>query len=119
MNNIFLLGRLTRDPEIRITQSGKMTTSFTLAVKRNVNDESDFINIVTWDKLAENCGISLYKGSRALVSGRLQIRNFDGKDGQKKWVTEVIAQNVQFFDRKQADSSQINTDFNSDDEIPF
>ena len=101
MNCIFLYGRLTRDPEIRTTQSGKMTTSFTLAVRRNVGEESDFINIVTWDKLAENCGNALHKGSRALISGRLQIRSFDGKDGQKRWVTEVIAQNVQFLDPKQ------------------
>lgn len=102
MNKIFLLGRLVRDPEIRTTQAGKMVTTFTLAVDRFAggSKEADFISIVTWEKLAENCGNSLTKGQRALVEGRLQIRSFDGKDGAKKWVTEIIAQSVQFFDRK-------------------
>lgn len=100
MNKVFLLGRLTRDPEIRTTQSGKMTTSFTLAVDRFGSKEADFISVVTWEKLAENCGNSLLKGHRCLVEGRLQIRSFDGKDGQKRWVTEVIAQSVQFLERK-------------------
>ena len=105
MNKIFLLGRLVRDPEIRTTQSGKMTTSFTLAVNRMNSKDADFISIVTWEKLAENCGNSLLKGHRCLVEGRLQIRSFDGKDGQKRWVTEIIAQSVQFLERKNEQSN--------------
>jgi single-strand DNA-binding protein len=133
MNKVFLLGRLVRDPEIRTTQSGKMVTSFTLAVDRfgGGKDSADFISIVTWEKLAENCGNSLSKGQRAMVEGRLQIRNYEGKDGQKRWVTEVIAQSVEFLDRRSTApapaegnashdaASQFGQDVAPDDEIPF
>ena len=132
MNKVFLLGRLVRDPEIRTTQSGKMVTSFTLAVDRFAGGkETDFIPVVTWEKLAENCGNSLTKGQRALVEGRLQIRSYDGKDGQKRWVTEIVAQSVEFLDRRSSanpttDSnvshdaaSQFGHDVAPDDEIPF
>jgi len=132
MNKVFLLGRLVRDLEIRTTQSGKMVTSFTLAVDRFAGSkETDFISVVTWEKLAENCGNSLAKGQRALVEGRLQIRSYDGKDGQKRWVTEIIAQSVEFLERRTttgpaSDSnvshdaaSQFGHDVAPDDEIPF
>ena len=132
MNKVFLLGRLVRDPEIRTTQSGKMVTSFTLAVDRFAGSkEADFIPVVTWEKLAENCGNSLLKGQRCLVEGRLQIRSYDGKDGQKRWVTEIVASSVEFLERRAAaaaapDSgashdaaSQFGQDVAPDDEIPF
>lgn len=133
MNKVFLLGRLVRDPEIRTTQSGKMVTTFTLAVDRfgGGKDNADFITIVTWDKLAENCGNSLTKGQRALVEGRLQIRNFEGKDGQKRWVTEIVAQSVEFLERRSGGptaetsnaphdaATQFGQDVAPDDEIPF
>ena len=131
MNKVFLLGRLVRDPEIRTTQSGKMWTTFTVAVDRyGANKEADFIPVVTWEKLAENCGNSLTKGQRALVEGRLQIRSYDGKDGQKRWVTEIVAQSVEFLDRRSAGpttdsnvahdaASQFGHDVAPDDEIPF
>ena len=133
MNKVFLLGRLVRDPEIRTTQSGKMTTEFTLAVDRYAGSkDTDFIKIVTWEKLAEACGNNLFKGQRAMVEGRLQIRSFDGKDGQKKWVTEIIAQAVEFLDRRKDSSAppaaspgpvtsadQFGHEVHPDDEIPF
>lgn len=137
MNKVFLLGRLVRDPEIRTTQSGKMVTSFTLAVDRfgGGKDNTDFISIVTWEKLAEVCGNNLAKGQRAMVEGRLQIRSFEGKDGQKRWVTEIIAQAVEFLDRRAAGTTggnpvaennvshdaaaQFGHDVAPDDEIPF
>jgi len=133
MNKVFLLGRLVRDPEIRTTQSGKMVTTFTLAVDRfgGGKDNADFITIVTWDKLAENCGNSLTKGQRALVEGRLQIRSFEGKDGQKRWVTEIVAQSVEFLERRSSvpttessnvphdAATQFGQDVAPDDEIPF
>lgn len=136
MNKVFLMGRLVRDPEIRTTQSGKMVTSFTLAVDRlgGGRDNADFIPVVTWEKLAEICGNNLAKGQRALVEGRLQIRSYDGKDGQKRWVTEIIAQSVEFFDRRSAGTThnssaagapatdmaaQFGQDVAPDDEIPF
>ena len=131
MNKIFLLGRLTRDPEVRTTQSGKMVTSFTLAVDRHGGGDvkTDFINVVAWEKLAEVSGNNLAKGQRAMVEGRLQIRSYEGKDGQKRWVTEVIMQSVEFIDRrsggavapsKESDpASQFGQDVAPDDEIPF
>ena len=131
MNKIFLLGRLVRDPEVRTTQSGKLVATFTLAVDRHGGgqDNTDFISVVTWEKLAEACGNNLAKGQRAMVEGRLQIRSYEGKDGQKHWVTEVIAQSVEFIDRrsggvaapsKESDSaSQFGHDVAPDDEIPF
>jgi single-strand DNA-binding protein len=105
MNRIFLLGRLVRDPEVRVTPSERTVCTFTLAVDRpftakNGQREADFINIVTWNRTAELCGNSLTKGQRALVEGRLQIRSYDGKDGNKHWVTEVIADRVEFIERK-------------------
>ncbi len=102
LNRIVLIGRLTKDPELRYTQSGKAVCAFTLAVDRpylanNGNREADFINIVVWNKTAENCAQYLAKGKLAAVDGRLQIRSYDGQDGQRRYVTEVIADNVQFF----------------------
>ena len=109
MNKIVILGRLTKDPEIRYTTSQKVVASFTLAVDRPFKNEAgqkeaDFIPVVVWGKTAELVGNSCQKGHRLLVEGRLQIRNFDGKDGTKHWVTEVIANNVEFVERK-ADSA--------------
>ena len=105
MNRIILLGRLVRDPEVRVTPTERTVCTFTLAVDRpftakNGQREADFINIVTWNKTAELCGTSLTKGQRDLVEGRLQIRTFDGKDGNRHYYTEVIADHVEFIERK-------------------
>ncbi len=105
MNRIILLGRLVRDPEVRVTPTEKTVCTFTLAVDRpftakNGQREADFINIVTWNKTAELCGNSLTKGQRVLIEGRLQIRSYDGKDGNKHYVTEVIADRAEFIERK-------------------
>lgn len=102
MNKIFLIGRLTKDPELRYTQSGAAVCSFTLAVDRPFTSQSgeretDFINIVVWRKAAENCAKYLSKGRQAAVEGRLQIRSYDGNDGQRRWMTEVVADNVEFL----------------------
>lgn len=106
MNKIVVLGRLTKDPEIRYTPSQKVVASFTLAVDRPFTTpdgkrEADFIPVVVWGKAAELVGNSCAKGHRLLVEGRLQIRNFDAKDGTKHWVTEVISQNIEFIERKE------------------
>lgn len=106
MNKVILMGRLTKDPEVRYTQSGKVVCQFTLAVDRFTTDadgkrEADFIPCVVWGKIGELCGNNLTKGQRALVDGRLQIRSYEAKDGSgKRWVTEIIAGSVQFIDRK-------------------
>lgn len=105
MNKVVLLGRLTKDPDVKYTQTGKVVTQFTLAVNRPFKDadgksEADFIPIVVWGKIAELCGNSCHKGHRLLLEGRLQIRNYDAKDGTKRWVTEIIVNNVEFIERR-------------------
>ena len=117
MNKVILIGRLTRDPELRTTPSGVATTSFTVAVDRNfVNQqtgqrEADFINCVAWRKQAENISRYCFKGTQVAVEGRIQTRNYDAPDGTKRYVTEVICDNVTFLGSKNSnnrdDSSNI------------
>lgn len=102
MNKVILIGRLTRDPEMRTTPSGIATTSFSIAVQRNYANaqgdrEADFINCVAWRKQAENIAKYCTKGSQVAVDGRIQTRNYDAQDGTKRYVTEVIADNVTFL----------------------
>ena len=129
MNKVILIGRLTRDPEVRYTQSGVAVCAFTLAVDRRFahkddNDgqpTADFIPIVTWRKLAEICGNNLAKGRRISVDGCMQVRNYSAHDGTKSYVTEVIADEVEFLDSKrdgQARDILITKDV-PDEEIPF
>ena len=106
MNKVVIMGRMTKSPEIRYTPSQKVVASFTLAVDRPFTTpdgkrEADFIPVVVWGKAAELVGNSCAKGHRLLVEGRLQIRNFDAKDGTKHWVTEIISQNIEFIERKE------------------
>ena len=108
MNKAILIGRLTRDPEVRYTQSGTAVCTFTLAVDRrfarkDANDgqpTADFIPIVVWSKLAEVCGNNLVKGRRISVEGRIQVRSYDAQDGSKRYVTEIVANEVEFLDSK-------------------
>lgn len=100
LNRALLVGRLTRDPELRRTGSGKAVTSFNLAVERNFksdDQEADFINCVCWGKIAENTERYCSKGSMVSVDGRIQTRNYENNQGQKVYVTEVIADSVQFI----------------------
>ncbi|TCP52208.1 single-strand DNA-binding protein [Tumebacillus sp. BK434] len=104
LNRIILIGRLTADPELRYTPSGTAVAQFTLAVDRqrsnqNGERETDFINIVVWQKLGELCAQYLRKGRLAAVDGRLQIRSYENKEGQKVRVAEVVADNVRFLER--------------------
>ena len=103
MNKIELLGRLTKDPEIRYTQNNTPVASFSLAVNRRFAKEgeqqADFINIVAWNKTAEFCGKYFKKGSQIALVGRLQTRSYED-NGTKKYVTEVIAEEVYFADTK-------------------
>jgi len=99
-----LIGRLTKDPEIRYLPSGVAVTSFFLAVNRNFTNqqgerEADFIPIVVWRGLAETCAKYLSKGRLVAVTGRIQTRSFEGRDGQRRYVTEVVADEVVFLDR--------------------
>jgi len=103
-NRIILIGRLTRDPELRYVPSGAPVASFTLAVDRPFKDqqgnrETDFIDIVAWRKLAEQVSQYMSKGRMVAVEGRLQIRSYETQDGQKRKVAEVVADGVRFLDR--------------------
>ncbi len=101
LNRIILVGRLTADPDARATVEGLPMTRFRLAVNRFKKDDApqtaDFIDIVAWRKLAEICGQFLKKGSLVLVEGRISVRSFEDKAGQRKWVTEVVARNMQML----------------------
>ena len=128
VNRSILVGRLTRDPEIRYTNQGKPVTNFTLAVDRPfVNSEgkreADFIDIVCWEKLAETTGNHLKKGRLVAVEGRLQIRSYDAKDGSKRRAAEVVADNVRFLDRPRDGESQPSDESHNygdlPDELPF
>jgi single-strand DNA-binding protein len=103
MNRVVLVGRLTKDPELKYTPSGVPVASFTLAVNRNFTNqagerEADFINCQVWRKPAENVANYLKKGSLAGVDGRIQTRNFEGQDGKRVYITEVVAESVQFLE---------------------
>ena len=96
MNKTVLLGRLTRDPEVRYTQTGKMVVNFTLAVKRKYEENTDFFNIVAWNKTGEFASKYFKKGQKVLLNGRLQNREYETKDGNKRIITEIIAEEVYF-----------------------
>ena len=95
------MGNLTRDPEIRYVGSGAAVTKFTLAVNRRSKqqEETDYIDIVAWDKLAETCNTYLKKGMSCLVEGRLSIRSYETKEGEKRKATEVVCNSMQMLDR--------------------
>ena len=138
MNSVQILGNLARDPEVRFTKTGRAVATFTVAATNTYVDsttnetkeQTAFINVVAWGKLGEAAG-NLRKGSRCFVEGRLQIRSFDGKDGQKRWVSEIVAQSVEFLDRRSSTATtvespiphdaaaQFGQDVAPDDEIPF
>lgn len=103
-NKVILIGRLTKDPDLRYTQSGVAVSRFSVAVSRPYTNqqgerETDFIDVVAWNKLAETCGNYLRKGRLVAVEGSLQSRSYETQDGQKRRVWEVVARDVRFLDR--------------------
>ncbi|EAC6073599.1 single-stranded DNA-binding protein [Listeria monocytogenes] len=114
MNRVVLVGRLTKDPELRYTPAGVAVATFTLAVNRtftnqNGEREADFINCVVWRKPAENAANFLKKGSMAGVDGRIQTRNYEDNDGKRVFVTEVVAESVKFLEpRNRAEGATSN-----------
>lgn len=131
MNKVILVGRLTRSPELRYTSQGTAVAGFTLAVNRRVKkdqeQQADFVPIVIWGTMGENCSKYLNKGSQAAISGRIQTRNYENKEGKKVYVTEVVAEEVQFLDSKK-DSKNNQEEFGvptddftpiDDDDMPF
>ena len=121
MNKVILMGRLTRDPEVRYTQTNNtLVASFSLAVNRRFTRpgeerQADFINIVAWSKLGEFCSKYFKKGQQVGIIGRLQVRNWEDEQGQKRYVTEVVAEEAYFADSKRegADSSSFENTFGS------
>lgn len=130
MNKVILLGHLARDPELRYTNNGTPVATFTLAVNRTRTKEGaeqqpDWINCVVWQKTAENCANYLRKGSKALVEGRIQTRSYEDNEGKKRFVMEVVGENVQFLSPKNQ-GEQPEEPFSpkppiniSDDDLPF
>lgn len=118
LNVIVVIGRLTRDPEIRTTSNGTPVGTFTVAVDRSFSNamgekETDFIPVVVWRGLAENCGRYLTKGKLCAVKGSLQIRTYEASDGSKRTVAEIKADDVRFLSQKENNASVY-----SGDEIP-
>ena len=119
MNKVVLIGRLTRDPELRYTSSNIPSATFSLAVNRPFQNqkgvrEADFINIVMWRKQAETAKKYLTKGSLISIEGRIQTRNYDGADGKKVYVTEVVADNFEFLETKGQKTSTPMSDVSND-----
>ena len=107
MNKVFQIGNLTKDPEVRSTGSGISVCSFTIAVQRRFQSQAgekvtDFFPVTCWRTLADNCGKYLSKGSKVAVVGELQTRTYDAKDGSKRYVTEIVADEVEFLSPKKA-----------------
>ena len=137
MNRVLLIGRLTTKPELRYTGSNLPFTRFSVAVNRNFTNsqgqrEADFINVIAWRKQAENICNYLDKGSKVSVEGRIQTGSFDDKDGNKRYTTDIVADNVEFLESKgQAqnrnestpydyqDNSSNNNNVNIEEDNPF
>lgn len=102
MNQVFLLGRTTKEPELQYTPSGKAVTNFTLAVNRHMKkDETDFFRIVIWGKTAEYVANYLGKGKKVLIQGRIENRSYESENGDKKYVTEIIGESVEIVEWKE------------------
>ncbi|HZG57293.1 single-stranded DNA-binding protein [Paenibacillus sp.] len=111
LNRVILIGRLTKDPELRYTPAGVAVAQFTLAVDRPFSSqggerEADFIPVVVWRQLAETCANYLRKGRLAAVEGRMQVRNYENNEGKRVYVTEVVADNVRFLERPNRDGEE-------------
>lgn len=142
MNKVILMGRLTKDPDVRYTTTNNtLVASFSLAVNRRFSKQgeerqADFINIVAWDKTGEFCSKYFRKGMQVGVVGRIQTRNYDDKDGKRVYVTEVVAEETYFADSKREgeatgnpfagvdapfNANSTNNDFTpvTDDDLPF
>lgn len=128
INNVMLLGRLTRDPELRHTQSGTSVASFTLAVDGFNKGDVDFINCVAWRQTGEFVSKYFEKGDQLALTGRISVRNYEDKNGDKRTATEVIAERVSFCGGKKSEgkprrgedvTAEDFEDFDEDEELPF
>ena len=138
MNKVFLIGRLTKDIELKYTTSNKAKGTTSIAVNRpkqkDKEQEADFINVVLWGNTAENCSKYIGKGSRIAIEGRIQTRSYETENGQKRYVFEVVAENIQFLDNKKQSSetqgsvqnnpyqemgNQVSADFQDEEGYPW
>src|SRR5579884_3504131 len=129
LNKVMIIGNLGKDPEMRFTANGSAVTNFSVAVSRNFpggdgerREETEWFNVVAWNKLAEQCNQYLQKGRKVYVEGRLQTRSWDGQDGVKRYRTEVVANEVQFLDRGQGGPGGregMDADMTDPDDLPF
>ncbi len=121
LNSVQLIGNLGRDPDLRFTAGGKAVVNLRLAVTTGFGDNArtDWLTIVAWDKLAEACNQYLAKGSRIFVAGRLQIRQWEGDDGQTRYATEVVARQVIFLDRPNGAGASAEAEGDEEPDIPF
>lgn len=130
MNKAIIIGNLTKDPELTQTTSGISVCRFSLAVSRKFTNaegerETDFLNIVVWRNLAENCAKYLKKGSKAAVTGSIQTRSYDAQDGSKRYVTEIVAEEVEFVGAKMTGAetreevSKLEPISDDGDDLPF
>ena len=132
MNKVIIIGRTTKDIELRTTQGGTSVVEFSIAVKRtfknaNGENESDFFNCIAFSKLAETISRYVKKGDQVGIEGRLQTRNYTNKEGKKVYVTEIIVENVEFLQSKRTDEQQpsanganfVDIDPFSDEGLPF
>ena len=127
MNKVVLIGRSTKDAELRHTQSGKSVSTFTLAVDRDFKNaqgerEADFIPCVAWGKLAEICERYITKGKQVAVAGRIQTRNYEDNNGQRRYITEIIVSDLQLLGSRQDGQQSQEPEFteaDNSDELPF
>lgn len=123
MNKVLLIGNLTRDPELTKTSNDLSVCKFTIAVPRRYgNQEADFFSIIAWRAQAENCAKFLRKGSKVAISGSIQTRSYDANDGTKRYVTEIVADEVQFLSTRGSsdeESPAIGDMKPVDDSLPF
>ena len=131
MNKIILAGRLTADPDVKVTTDNTSVANFTLAVSRAfAEDKTDFVKIVAWSKLAEQASNHFKKGMLIIVEGRIQVRSFDDKEGETTWVTEVVTNHMRMLEKKKDGSAKASApkesakpapseDVMTEDDIPF
>ena len=124
INNVVLVGRMTRDAELRYTPQNQAVATFALAVNRNFKNQSgereaDFINVVIWRQQAENLANWAKKGTLIGITGRIQTRNYENQQGQRVYVTEVVAENFQILESRNQQNNNANPMDISDDDMPF
>ncbi|MPW26419.1 single-stranded DNA-binding protein [Alkalibaculum sp. M08DMB] len=132
MNKVMLVGRLTKAPELRYTSQGSPVAGFTLAIdrrgKKDQKKQADYISVIVWGSMGENSSKYLHKGSQAAIFGRLQTRSYNANDGTKRYVVEVVAEEVQFLDSKKESDKSSSEGFGTplddftpieDDDLPF